>query len=145
MAKRKRWEGPFKLENGSDGKCVKCDAKWQYRLSFFSYCVACCRKHAIEGLTSREGGRTLKEAEAEVAEIDAERWRSTNTHKLTWVPIKDRLPTNPRQMVILSDGDWTTFGRLSGDGWYVLESAEACGHAALARFSHWMEMPPAPC
>lgn len=144
MGGQKPWDGPFKFENGSDGKCVKCDDKWQYRISFCGYSVAVCREHAIEGLTSKEGRRTLAEAEREIDEIDAERWRSLNTHRLAWVPVGEKLPEGHMKRVILSDGDWVTFGRLSGDGWHVDESAEGCGPVGLNRFSHWMEMPRAP-
>lgn len=143
MAKKQRWVGPFKFAY-DNRTCVKCEKLTAYKLNFCGFLVSCCREHALEGLVSKEGGRTLDEAKRELAEIDADRWQALNTHRMTWVPIAERLPTQKRQRVILSDGEWTTIGHLSGNGWYVDESAEACGPTALARFSHWMEMPPAP-
>lgn len=145
MSNRKPWEGPFKFENGGDGKCVKCDAKWQYRISFGGYAVAVCREHAIEGLTSKEGRRTIAEAEREIDEIDDERWRSMNTHRLTWVPVEQRLPEKGIPVIGWlpgatqsfecrfneHDGVWCDYGT----GVYLNEHEQP---------THWMPFPPAP-
>ena len=138
MAARKRWEGPFKFENGGDGKCVKCDAKWLYRINFGGYSVAVCREHAIEGLTSKEGGRTTKEAEADIAEIDAERWRSMNTHVLAWVPVKDQLPP-VMEKVLAFDPHFPIIqsARHDGAGWN-------CEGVDFLEPTHWMPLPKIP-
>jgi hypothetical protein len=138
MARRKRWEGPFKFTNGSDGKCVKCDAKWQYLISFGGYSVSVCRQHAIEGLTSREGKRTLSEAEHELSEIDAERLRLRNTHSMTWVPVRDRLPP-VMQKVLAFDPNLPVIqsARHNGSFW-------DCEGLDFLSPSHWMPLPETP-
>jgi hypothetical protein len=61
-----------------------------------------------------------------------------------WIAVGERLPEDGLEMVLLTDGEWVTFGRQSGDGWYVEESAEALGPRELSRFSHWMPLPEPP-
>lgn len=61
-----------------------------------------------------------------------------------WIPVSERLPDDDLEMVLLTDGEWVTFGRQSGDGWYVEESAEALGPRELSRFTHWMPLPEPP-
>jgi hypothetical protein len=114
MAKRQPWAGPFKYENGSDGKCVKCDAK------------------------SKEGGRTIKEAEAEVAKIDADLWLSKNTHCLNWVPVRDRLP-RVMEKVLAFDPHMPIIQSARHDG-----TAWNCEGLDFLRPTHWMPLPPPP-
>jgi hypothetical protein len=61
-----------------------------------------------------------------------------------WIPVDEALPETDVDMVMLTDGKWITFGRRSGEGWYVHEDAEALGPASLDRFTHWMPLPAPP-
>lgn len=49
-----------------------------------------------------------------------------------------------RRRLRLTDGDWVTMGRKSGDEWYVIESAEACGYSEFSRLPFWMPLPEPP-
>ena len=138
MAKPKRWEGPFKFDNGGDGTCVKCDAKWQYRIVFGGFPVAVCREHALEGLVSKDGGRTKARALEEIAEIDAERWRSMNTHVLSWVPVRDKLPP-VMEKVMAFDPHWPIIQSARHDG-----EAWNCEGVDFLEPTHWMPLPKLP-
>ena len=64
-----------------------------------------------------------------------------------WIRASERLPDDAvenLQTVLLSDGDWVTIGHRSGDGWYVIEAAEALGHTTFDRLPYWMPLPEPP-
>lgn len=104
--------------------------------------VMCCREHAIEGLSSREGGKTVEEAEAEVAEVDAEQWRALNTHKLTWIPVGERLPER-NEIVLAFDQGGVTVGSYSPmlEDWWTLQVDRMAPGAVV---THWMPLPEPP-
>jgi hypothetical protein len=62
-----------------------------------------------------------------------------------WIPTGERLP-DELDTVILTDGEWVTFGSWSEayNRWYVEEDAEANGPAERERFTHWMPLPEPP-
>jgi hypothetical protein len=62
-----------------------------------------------------------------------------------WIPVSERLPED-YDMVMLTDGDWVTFGCWSeiSECWDVREDAEANGPRPLDRFTHWMPLPEPP-
>ena len=62
-----------------------------------------------------------------------------------WIPVSERLPED-YDMVMLTDGDWVTFGCWSeiSECWDVREDAEANGPRPPERFTHWMPLPEPP-
>ena len=64
-----------------------------------------------------------------------------------WISVSERLPKGNGLVLLHAAHDsdkWITMGYRSGDGWYVIEAAEALGHHDLNRFTHWMPLPAPP-
>lgn len=136
MNRRKSWKGPFAVR--TDQTCVKCDAAGQYRMHMMGWAIWCCRDHALEGLCSKEGGRTKAEALREIEEIDAERWRSMNTHIRAWVPVREKLPP-VMEKVLAFDPLFPVIQSARHDG-----SAWDCEGLDCLEPTHWMAMPSIP-
>lgn|GEM_PF-2091415 len=136
----KPWKGPFKFPPPIDGTCIKCDLPGRYLLNVLGLQARCCLEHTTEGLCSKEGGRTLAQAKKEIAEFEADRWRDANTHRMTWVPVAERLP---------EEGEFVlTFGPDMRPGHYIPITMFVQGKWRADGVwlvpTHWMPLPPPP-